>query len=297
MIVLQGARERVDSLLFSPDGRTLAAPCSGGVQIWKGLTAVHPASVLNHRRMWSVKFSPDGVKLLLFGGSGMVVLDLPTGKAAEVWVRWPGHLGFCDVSPDGRFLVASQFGWVRCWPLAEPESALWSTDPDAPRFSGPPLFLGGGERFVLVEARPTPAGGRQVYVIRETSTGTLLAEAPVAGSVWGVPAQSPDRRLIAYHVQNRVLVFGADDLGAEPLTVRNDTRKEFTGLAFHPSGRFLAATSNDNTLKLYDTASWMVARALNFDIGRLRAVAFSPDGMLAAAGGDKGKIVVWDMDL
>jgi WD40 repeat protein len=159
------------------------------------------------------------------------------------------------------------------------------------------LFLGGGERFVLVEARPTPAGGRQVYVTRETATGAVLAEAPVAGSVWGVPAQSPDRRLIAYHVQNRVLVVRGDDLGAELLTFCNDNRKEFTGPAFHPSGRFLAATSNDNTLKLYDTATWAVARAFNFDIGRLRSVAFSPDGMLAVVGGDKGKIVVWDVDL
>ena len=68
-------------------------------------------------------------------------------------------------------------------------------------------------------------------------------------------------------------------------------------LAFHPSGRFLAATSNDATVKLYDTATWKRAQSFDWNIGRLRSVAFSPDGMLAAGRGARGKIVVWDVDL
>jgi WD40 repeat protein len=93
-----------------------------------------------------------------------------------------------------------------------------------------------------------------------------------------------------------VTVFQANDFRAKSIKFRNNTSKAFTGLAFHPSGRFLAATSNDATVKFYDTATWKVAEAYDWEIGRLRSVAFSPDGMLAAAGGDKGKIVVWDVD-
>ena len=49
-------------------------------------------------------------------------------------------------------------------------------------------------------------------------------------------------------------------------------------------------------MKLYDTASGALARTFTWDIGRMRSVAFSPDGLLAAAGSDTGKVVVWDVD-
>jgi WD40 repeat protein len=111
------------------------------------------------------------------------------------------------------------------------------------------------------------------------------------------PILSPDQRLVAFRCSVWATVFRSDDLAAESAKLRNDNRKEFTGMAFHPSGRFLAATSNDATVKLYDTTTWKMEQAFNWDIGRLRSIAFSPDGMLAAAGGDKGKIVVWDVDL
>ena len=106
-----------------------------------------------------------------------------------------------------------------------------------------------------------------------------------------------DGRLIALQRATRVNVFRAEDMSAEPVEIRNDSRREFTGVAFHPSGQYLAVTSNDATVKFYDTTTWRLAQAFDWDIGRLRSVAFSPDGMLAAAGGDRGKVVVWDVDL
>jgi WD40 repeat protein len=79
--------------------------------------------------------------------------------------------------------------------------------------------------------------------------------------------------------------------------IRNDEKKHFTAVAFHPSGRFLLVASTDETVKLYDVRTWEVVRSFAWDIGRMRSVAFSPDGTLAAAGSDKGKVVVWDVDI
>lgn len=79
--------------------------------------------------------------------------------------------------------------------------------------------------------------------------------------------------------------------------IKNTDGRHFTSLAFHPFGRCLAATSNDATVKLYDTSNWSLARTYTWDIGRMRSVAFSPDGLLAAAGSDTGRVVVWDVDV
>jgi WD40 repeat protein len=307
MIVLQGARERVEFLLFSPDGGMLVAPCPTGVQVWNDLSAGGcPAALLGYPHVGKARFTPDGRKLLLDGFPARVVLhDLPTGAATEIPLELRGGGGSCDLSPDGRFIVVGQThtgmqppGRLFCRPVSDPSSLVWSVH--SPRWVyGPPLFLASGEQFVVLEflSQRSPGTSVSIHVIRDARTGAVVAEVPVQVDQFSGPVLSPYRRWIARRRGAWVAVYRTDDLGAEPVKFRNDNRKEFTGLAFHPSGRYLAATSNDATVKLYDTATWKVAQCFDWDIGRLRSVAFSPDGMLAAAGGDKGKTVVWDVDL
>jgi WD40 repeat protein len=74
-------------------------------------------------------------------------------------------------------------------------------------------------------------------------------------------------------------------------------RKHFQAIAFTPDGRFLAAVRNDATARFWDARTWQPARAFEWGIGPLVSLAIAPDGMRAAAGSKKGKIVVWDVDL
>ena len=43
-------------------------------------------------------------------------------------------------------------------------------------------------------------------------------------------------------------------------------------------------------------AGWGRPTRFTWNLGRLRAVAISPDGNLAAAGGDYGEVIVWDLE-
>jgi WD40 repeat protein len=304
MIVLQGVRERVEFVQFSPDGRSLVAPFSGGVQIFGELTAGRgPTTVLDRPYIQAVRFTPDGQKLFLIGYAGKgFIHDLATGDTVAVphEVPSPGT-GYCDLTPDGRFVLAVQArggredqGCLSCRPVSDPASRIWSV---STLFAiSPPLFMPEQDRFLLLERKTTPYFHAPVYVTRDLRTGATLAEIRPPGNPFINPLPAPTGRLLVARKGARITVSHTDNLGADPVVIRNESGKEFTGLAFHPSGRYLATSANDAIVKVYDTTTWNPVRAFHWDIGRLRSVTFSPDGMLAAAGGDRGKMVVWDVD-
>jgi WD40 repeat protein len=299
MIVLQGDAERIDHLQFSPNGRTLAAPCSRGLQVWHDLS---PApKIIGSPPIGPFLFTPDGGRVLV-GGTRAVVLDLATGK---VLCNLPTGSQSFTSSPDGQYLLTGRSSRRLDYrPLARLSEPIWSLGGIASSL-WPPMFLGDGKRFIVSDCvcrrlvwKRTPISVTYVHQTREAATGKVIARLSRPMDQWFQhPAFSSHRKLIAARRGSTIAVFRVDNLKALPTRIRNENRRGFTGLAFHPSGRYLAATSNDNTVKFYDTADWKVSHAFNWDIGRLRAVAFSGDGMLAAVGGDKGKIVVQDVDL
>src|SRR5262245_38628846 len=135
MLVLQGARERVETLQFSPDNRALVAPCSRGVQVWHDFTSgSRPATTFGHAYVGLVRFTPDGLTLLLDASPGWVaVYDLAARQAVEVPLELAGGGGSCELTPDGRFVVVGRThtgmdppGRLSCRPLRNPEATLWS---------------------------------------------------------------------------------------------------------------------------------------------------------------------------
>lgn len=64
-----------------------------------------------------------------------------------------------------------------------------------------------------------------------------------------------------------------------------------------PTGnRFLTAGHGDGCVREWELGTMTVVREYDWGIGKLVSVACSPDGTLAAAGSDSGKVVVWDID-
>ena len=66
-------------------------------------------------------------------------------------------------------------------------------------------------------------------------------------------------------------------------------------MAVHPAGPLLTV-ANDKLVQVWDAPALAPSRAIEWNVGKLYAVAVSPDGTRAAVGSHTGKVLVWDWD-
>lgn len=303
MQILSGNLKCVDRLVFAPDGSRLAV--AGGeynpIEVFAFDTPSAPVAlpVKLDVNCYQFAFDPSGEVLVVVDDFTLVGFDTVTGE--EVWrLTTTGEMliGGMDIAPDGRlaFGYIYQYHTPRGYQVWNLTGREWPKQVRAT--AGTPDFSCHGVKFVA-------DGGRIAFAEYGDSGGVRFNVLPTTGRARGrvLESEMNDVLQLASHgnllaALAKRLVWVWDVNNPEPLAgVSVKGRKAMTGIAFHPSGKFLAVTSNDETVTLFDTRSWQPVRTFTWKVGRLRGVAFSPDGTRAAVGSDTGKIVVWDVDV
>ena len=121
--LLTGHTRRLHSMVFSPDGTTLAsAGLDGRLRLWDVATGQERSSIRAHpRSVLSVAFSPDGTTLASDSYDHRVrVWDVATGQEKS---SLGGHTRAVEAvaySPDGLTLASARNGTLRCelWDVA-----------------------------------------------------------------------------------------------------------------------------------------------------------------------------------
>jgi WD40 repeat protein len=305
MLVLQ-ADDSVIQLRFLPDGRRLLA--------W----VLSAQKVLNFD-VWTL---PDGGRVRLplprldiqswwyWANHGNAVAVHPTGEWC--YIAWAGRLfsfRTADgtprpvpegvrahqvvLSPSGDRLLAAHLtrdrGQLAALTAdASGDTVVWRR-PLPPEFRHVAGFLPDGERFVTI-------AGHAVR-ISTFATGNEQAAARYPAGHAYQPQLSPDGRHLGVIGYGSMYLFDTAVLGKARRITSTRTYGNFVSFAFHPDGRTLAVIHGGPTLvKLYDLGTLRLVRKYNWKLGPLECVAFSPDGMLGAAGSRDGRIVLWDVD-
>jgi WD40 repeat protein len=274
----------------TPDGRGIVAVDEAGrLDVWDVTTGQVTRTLRMRGRMkHELLFTPDGKQLLVAAQTGPnSVWDLATGtqvgefapppkkdpKADEYW--W-GTLGF---SPDGRRLVASKFGrgtWMWTWP---DRRVLWheATPQECC------LFRDGDTLACSDWHGPIE--------IRDARTGAVKATAPGPGMAH--VAYSPDlRRMVTAHLDGSWRV--RDGVTGAVLKKVQGFQKVWS-VAFSPTG-WLLAVAGDNSVRVYDTASWHEVARFDGHEGTVATVFFGPDeATLVSASAEDGTALVWSL--
>jgi WD40 repeat protein len=301
MQILTGHKRMVNSVCFSSDERKLFS--TGGFVAEEARLFHLPSSKARwafdetgDKLFCGAAFTPDGKHLLLCEHpAGCRILDLDTLEEIPVRPRGSTNLPTANpiFSPDGTRVLGRTELWepaplLHWWayPSWKP-LRTWTVEIEWQDRSCQPLFSPDGRTLADVVS--------EEVILYDVATGRERRRLPVElKQGMATMAWDPSARLLAV-ASGAALVVWDTTTGTELTTLRQK-KKYFLGIAFTSDGRFLGTVSNEATVKMWDTSNWQVAREYAWEIGGLKCLAFSRHGQLAAAGSDKKKIVVWDMD-
>ena len=267
---------------WSADGQRVASGCGDGrIRLWDAASGQVQRTLQGPANISFVAVSPDDKTLaVVSGGGNLLLLDGATG-AVKRTLRTPGgrflRLKF---SPDSRKLATCNFtagGFARdnrVWNLeVEEEGSLdLMTRSDASWYDFSP-------------------DSRQIFVA--DATGMIrLWDLERRAEVEHFSAHVGTARSVQLLPDGRILSSGDD--GVKVWQARRPGVVQFKGypaglrcVAFSPDSHWLAAAGDAPVVHLWDTAGGRLAGTYTRHDQMANAVAFSHDGRVASAGGDR----------
>lgn len=286
MLVLDGDSP-ANTLAFTPDGtRFVVGRGDGHVEVWTvpGGERLHrwalfvepPVLTVHPSGQFVLLGSEYAITTVLLDGRGIGngppgayrLLISPSGAWTVVQERRGNRLLGLRCTPDGSLRA----GWEREF---HPYAYLCE-------------FVGADDRFVTID--------RDGLHVHSPETGAVERTVKYPSNYVMTTAVSPDGSRLAVMGYEKLYVWDTATWG-KPVRYACAGARRFGAMAFHPTRPLLAAIQAGQTLvKFFDTETWKLAARFAWKLGEMRAVAFSPDGTLAAAGSVTGKIAVWDVD-
>ena len=287
----------VNSISFSPDGRTLASGSSRDtVRLWDVSSGVHLRTLTGYMGyVGDISFSPDGQIL----ASSDRLWDVSSGVHLRTLSGHTGRVTSVSFSPDGQTLA----GAVTKFPQRVSDVGVWDVS------SGHHLrTLSGhtGSVFSVSfssDGQTLRSSDSEFTRFWDVSSGRQLRSLRAYVYHWIFSVSfSPDGQTLAGAVRdsrasgiNKYTIHLWNVSTADALRSLAGHRDLIRCVSFSPNGRTLASGSSDNTVRLWGVSSGVHLRTLSGHTDNVNSVSFSPDGRTLASGSSDGTVRLWDV--
>jgi WD40 repeat protein len=256
---LHGHDRPVNSVVFSPDGKTLAS-VSGDLRSEENVDA------------------PTGEKK-----DSIILWDVDANKRGDLHFDYNDAVTSVAFSPDGKWLATGgKDGAVRLWNVATAQLDRSFTNHKGPvnslAFSpdGKTLASGGGDFKII---------------LWDVATGQPRHTLPGHSDAISSVTFSPDGSLLASGSRDTSIILWDAATGNRRGKPLKDHIDRVNAVVFSPDGKTLASGSTDTRIILWDIATGKGNRLANLQPA-IQSLAFSPDGALLVPGTKNGIILI-----
>ncbi|WDD32958.1 AAA-like domain-containing protein [Nostoc sp. UHCC 0926] len=285
----EGHSEEVFSVVFSPDGKTLAsASRDNTIKLWNLDTGKEITTLTGHSS-WvnSVVFSPDGKTLASASRDNTIKLwNLHTGKEITTLTGHSSWVNSVVFSPDGKTLAsASRDNTIKLWNLHTGKEITTLTGHSS--WVNSVVFSPDGKTLAFA-SRDNTIKLWNLHTGKEITT--LTGHSSWVNSV----VFSPDGKTLAFASRDNTIKLWNLHTGKEITTLTGHS-SWVNSVVFSPDGKTLAFASRDNTIKLWNLHTGKEITTLTGHSSWVNSVVFSPDGKTLAFASRDNTIKLWNL--
>jgi WD40 repeat protein len=288
---LVGHSNWVESVSFSPDGKTIAtASHDKTVKFWSRDGQLLKTLTGHNERVNRVVFSPDGKTIATASTDKTVKLWSLDGRLLHTLAGHKGDIWGVSFSPDGRLLAtASNDMTVKLW---SKEGQLLRTITAA---HNPEFGTVSWVRSVSFSPDgKTIATASRDKTIKLWSLDGRLLHTLTGHSDWVDSLSfSPDGKTIASASNDKTIKLWSID-GKELHTLTGHDGF-VSSVSFSPDGKTIASASKDKTVKLWSIDGQLLDTLTGHD-DFVESATFSPDGKTLASASQDKTVKLWSLD-
>ena len=274
---LKGHKKSIESLAFSPDGKTLASgSLDNTIILWDVAKGKRKKTLKKHaNEIRKVVFSPDGKTLLSYDRSTILKLwEVETGKLIHNINDHANIATSISLSPDGLTLVSgSQNGYIHIWDVATGKKKK--------------TFKAHNNSVTSVSYSPdgltiASASWDKTIHLWDVSTSKRKNSLKKPSGNMRNMVFSPVDPLLVVATDKSIHVWDVDPLQLKYAPIEHKSNAIYQGLLLSADGKSIVSTGEAQTVKIWNVAKGNLRKTLKLKntYPLTKDIALNPDGKI-----------------